>query len=692
MKLIIAEKPSVAQTISKVTKSFTRHDGYTDGGGYIVSWCYGHLVSLDTDSMTGQDKTWSLSNLPIIPSSWSFKTTGETSGKQLRLLKSLEERKDVESVVCATDAGREGELIFRLVYSYTKMKKPIERLWTSSLEESAIKEGLENLEKGEKYIPLTNAAYARMEADWIVGINATRLYTTEYRGNGVLNVGRVQTPTLNMVVERQKEIDNFTLKSTYVVKALFPTWNVESNPFNSEEEALMLLEKCKGKTLKVKSVTREEKKQFPPLLYSLNTLQQDANRIYSFSAQKTLDIAQKLYEEKLITYPRTDSTYITHDMIPLFVYIGKSVRDEVAPSHQLINPGRLSNDKKVTDHSALLVTKTWINTRNSKEQTLSNDERKIISLIENRILASLSTPYMYEEQKVEADCEGVTFKATGRKELSEGFKWVERELLKSKNKSTTQTIPDDVKKGDTLNPKDWKTEKRDSKPASPYTEATLLAAMDKAGSEDAPEDAERKGLGTSATRAGIIENLISNGFMIRVKGKKGSKEHLEPTDKGKFLTSIVNERLKNPKTTAEWEWRLKGIEKNEDSISSFIKDIEDEISSLIEDGKKNAPVDVIHAASNSHLIGKCPVCGKNIKEGKTNFYCENRDCNFVIWKNASFHPKHEISEEEVKKLLNGSAIPMQIWSQKKNKAYDAFVTLKKGRVTDSSGYLEINFQ
>lgn len=683
MKLIIAEKPSVAQTIAKVTGSFLHHDGYNEGGGYLVSWCYGHLVTLDTDSMTG--KKWDLDSIPLIPQKWLYKDTGEHSKGQLRILKSLEERKNVESVVCATDAGREGELIFRLVYSYLKFTKPILRLWTSSLEESAIKEGLDNLRNGNEFELLSKAAYARQEADWIVGINATRLYTGLNREKGLLNVGRVQTPTLNMIVQRGEEIRSFKVSSSYVVKAVIDTFSMESENFEKEEDAQTLLSKCKGKNISIKNIERNEKKVAPPLLYSLNTLQMDANKTFGFSAQKTLDLMQNLYEKKLVTYPRTDSQYITEDMIGSFFSLGKEIAKTLSPEREPVNPNRLADNSKVSDHSAILVTKTWLAKRN--DESVTPDGKKIIDLIERRILSSLSPWYVYEEEKITGECENTTFKGTGRKEKEEGFKWVERELPLSTKKSDKkeEIIPNTINRGSIVTPSLWSKEKRDTKPKSYYTEATLLAAMDKAGSEDAPEDAERKGLGTSATRAAIIENLISNEFVQRVKGK--GKEHLEATEKGEFLISIVDPVLKDPKTTADWEWKLKGIEKGKEELDTFIGGIGDEISSLITKSKAEHPA---LPKKEKEVIAACPLCKSNILENKAAYYCENKECNFIIWKTAKLYRNDMITKNKVKMFLDGEEVSMKIYSEKNGKDFDANMKLKKGKQKDGN-YLELIF-
>ena len=567
MKLVLAEKPSVAQSIAKVIGAVSRKDGYLEGNGYIVSWCVGHLVELaEPETYDEKYKKWTYDDLPIMPSKWKYEVSSVTR-KQFGVLKNLMKREDVDCLVCATDAGREGELIFRLVYHQCHCTKPFERLWISSMEDRAIKDGFENLKPSSAYDRLYEAALCRERADWLVGINATRLFSCLYKQS--LNVGRVMTPTLAMTVQREAAISAFKEESFYTVEVGCEGFTAISERYQEKEEAEADRKKCEANgTIEVIKVQTKEKSEKAPALYDLTSLQRDSNRLLGYTAKQTLDYAQSLYEKKLITYPRTDSRFITEDMenglSELLETTQKFINKELAE----VETKQIINNKKVTDHHAILPTKEIAGTNVSE---LPNGELAILNLICQRLLVSVSKPHIFEETTVELACGSLPFKAKGKTVLSKGWK-----VLNPKEEKEKNQIPK-LCDGDVLNIQKVEVKEGKTSPPKHFTEDTLLKAMEIAGSDALDKDTfvERKGLGTPATRAGIIENLIYKGFVER------DKKNLIATHKGINLVTIVSDTFKSAKTTAEWEMKLSDIASGKASKDEFLKGIEKEIRDTI---------------------------------------------------------------------------------------------------------------
>lgn len=661
--LVIAEKPSVGMTIAKALGVNEKKKGYVEGDRYIVSWCMGHLLELTPEPLP---KEWNFSTLPIIPKDWSYsEKPSEASRIQLHVLMKLMAKPDVSSLVCATDAGREGELIFRIVYNYAKCRKPFQRLWVSSLEEEAIREGFRNLKPSRDFDNLYESALARSRADWLVGINGTRLYTIGYGRSlgggktGTFSVGRVQTPTLNMIVEKQKEIDGFKVTKQWAVVKDFGEWQLESVKFRSEEEARACLDDTHEKPVTITHMERLKKKNSAPKLYSLTTLQQDANRRYGFPAKKTLDIMQGLYEKKMISYPRTDSNYITADMERTFSAIVTRLAEKRFPSFSYHGCRQVVNDAKVTDHYAVIVTANYV--RNGMGAQFSDDERKILKLVETRVLASVASPYLYEKTEVEGESEGYAFSGSGSREIDAGWRKIERELLGTKTYEG-MLFPSDIAEGGQYSPVKSTMVNRDTRPPRPYTEETLLGAMDRAGTEDMPEDAERKGLGTSATRAGIIERLITVGYVERQKAKDVT--YLIPTEKGKSMIAYIDEKLKSPKLTADWEWRLKDIEKGKEDEKTFCKAIEEDVERLVESESERLGKAVMERPDETAVIGSCPYCGSPFVEKRLLGECLNEKCRMMLFKKNIQLRGHVITSDEMKRLIGGEKVNMRL--QKKD--------------------------
>jgi len=575
MKLVIAEKPSVGQGLAGVLGAKKRMDGYFEGNGYIVSWCIGHLIGLaDAEVYDSKYSKWSRENLPIIPVEWKF-VVFNNKKKQFHILKRLMQRKDVESVICATDAGREGELIFRFVYDMAECKKPIKRLWISSMETSAIKQGFENLKDGRDYDSLYNSALCRAKADWLVGINATRLFTTYY--NKKYNIGRVQTPTLAMIVERQDKIVGFKKEKYYMVKLKMGDIEAHSEHIKELSKAKEIQAACDKRQAVCVSVESEKKSLSPPKLFDLTSLQREANRLFGYTAQQTLDAAQKLYESKLITYPRTDSRYITSDMAASASNLSTSIIESInASGLTTIDVKQIVNDSKVTDHHAIIPTMEYMS---FDERKLSDKELNVLLLIVYRFAMSTGEKYEYNAVTATFECNGNKFKTSGKKTVAFGWKAIDllfRPALNLKileEKDALPEISDDMQ----FDGVSAAVTEHTTQPPKPFTEDSLLSAMERAGAEETNDDAERKGLGTPATRAATIEKLVSSGFVKR-KGKQ-----LLPTDTGISLIQIVPEELKSPLLTAEWENTLALIAKGESSADDFMSGIEKSVRQLIAD-------------------------------------------------------------------------------------------------------------
>ena len=675
MKLVIAEKPSVARSIAGVIGATEKHDGYLQGNGYLVSWCIGHLVSFaDAGRYDERFKKWRYEDLPILPEMWQYIIPDEKK-QQFDILRSLMERPDVTSLICATDAGREGELIFRFVYQMASCKKPFKRLWISSMEDSAIRDGFAHLKPGTDYDPLYQSALCRAKADWLVGINATRLFSVLY--HKTLTVGRVQTPTLNLLVERDAKITNFKKEKYHIVYIGVGDADAVSSRFSDAGEANTVKAACAGAQAVCASVTREKKTEQPPKLYDLTTLQREANRLFGFTAKQTLDYAQTLYEKKLLTYPRTDSQYLTDDMLPVAENLVSGLWELVPFAKGLnISPqfDRILNSKKVSDHHAIIPTAEFVK---QSFDGLAESDRKLLSLICCKVLCAVAGPYVYEAVTATFTCAGKEFTAKGRTVLSPGWKEIDRRFrssLKTASDEDAETVRElpELKEGQTFADVAASVTEHFTTPPKPYTEDTLLSAMERAGAEDMPEDAERKGLGTPATRAAILEKLVQMGFIQR-KGKQ-----LIPTKDGINLAVVLPEALTSPQLTAEWESRLTEIAKGQADPDEFMAGIEamtrelvETYSCISEDKQKLFQAERV-------AIGTCPCCGEAVYEGKKNYYCGNRACQFVMWKNDRFfEERRKMFTPKIAAALlkDGKAKVKGLYSMKTGKTYDGTVLL-----------------
>ena len=671
MKLVLAEKPSVAMSLSKVIGADQRGDGYMEGNGYLVSWCVGHLVELSQpEAYDEKYAKWKYDDLPILPEHWQYQVSASTK-KQFGILKKLMQRKDVESLICATDAGREGELIFRLVYHQCGCKKPVERLWISSMEDSAIREGFQKLRPGTEYDALYEAALCRERADWMVGINASRLFSCLY--NQPLAVGRVMTPVLAMTVVREAAIAAFVPEKFYtVVLTLAEGGTASSKRFAQKADAELLLSKCRKEgRVTVQKMERKEKSENPPQLYDLTALQRDANRLLGFTAQQTLDYAQSLYEKRLITYPRTDSRFLTEDMaasLPgLVTDTGKAFAVEEPLS---IHVQQVIDGSKVTDHHALLPTKSMAQ---ADLAALPAGERNVLRLIAARLLCAVGEPYCYAETTLTTICAGEEFTAKGKVVLSEGWKAVERKMLgELLGKQKEVAALPDVQEQSQCSVAGAELKEGQTSPPKPYTEDTLLSAMQAAGADSMPEGVERQGIGTPATRAATIEKLVQKGFLER-KGTKKTKVLL-PTDKGKALITVMPEEIQSPEMTADWETKLLQIERGEMEPSEFMTEINTMITELVKNTemKKGA-----NALMKNKIIGVCPNCGANVVEREKGWFCESNPCRFVLWKDNAFFKRlgKRLDGRMADKLLRDGRVRLKDCKSAKGKTYNATVLL-----------------
>lgn len=674
-KLVITEKPSVAQSIAKVLSATKRCNGYLEGNGYLVSWCVGHLVELaPPDHYDERYKKWKKEDLPILPANWRYTVSSGTK-KQFNILKELMNRDDVDSLICATDAGREGELIFRLVYHQCRCRKPFERLWISSMEDSAIRDGFRHLKPGTEYDALYKAALCRERSDWIVGINATRLFSVLY-GN-TLNVGRVMSPTLALTVMREAAIAAFISEPFYTVKIQMDGFTASSERIKLKGEAEKLAADCKEASAAVTKVERKNRKEKPPLLYDLTTLQREANKIMGYTAQQTLDYTQSLYEKKMVTYPRTDSRYLTEDMAAMIPDLVQktakkfSFSDEAVP----VQAGQVINNKKVTDHHAIIPTKTAAETDLS---ALPAGEQAVLELIARRLVCAVGIPCESDETAVELSCAGSVFKAKGSIVTEPGWKAFisGTESGKEDKEEDASSIPD-VQNGIELTVREAVCKEGKTVPPKHYTEATLLQAMENADAEEMPEDAERKGLGTPATRAGIIEKLVRTGFLERTGNKK--TKYLIPTQKGTALVTILPEQIQSASMTAEWEEKLLEIERGKYSGDAFMGEIEAMISDLVKNYQIVPDAEILMQKQKSQEIGKCPVCGNDVIEGAKGWFCANRSCPFALWKQNryfdSIGKKLTVSVAE-KLLANGKVRMKGCKSAKTGKTFDVVLILE----------------
>lgn len=651
-----------------------RQDGYLEGSGYIVSWCIGHLVELAPPSTYDEKYVkWNVADLPILPQRWQYLVSASTK-KQFGILKKLMHRADVESIICATDAGREGELIFRLVYEQAGCKKPVSRLWLSSMEDNAIREGFANLKPSTEYDALYQAALCRERADWMVGINCSRLFSCLY--GRPLAVGRVMTPTLAMTVEREAAIAAFVPEKFYTVALELTSGFVASSRRISEKDAAeKLLAECRKEMVStIQKITRKEKSENPPPLYDLTTLQRDANRLLGYSAHQTLKYAQSLYEKKLTTYPRTDSCYIADEDEEMleelaeemehFLGITPEDMDDAAPRTR-----RTVNREKVTDHHAILPTRSMLQT---DLDALPKGERNILKLIIARTLMAVSKPFRYLETLLTTECAGEEFTAKGKEILEEGWKAVEHKVLAdilNRKKEFTALPPVEESECGILHAE---LKGGQTSPPKHYTEDTLLHSMETASAESMPEDAERQGIGTPATRAATIEKLVQKGFLER-KGDKKTKVLL-PTDKGKALITVMPEEIQSADMTADWETKLLRVERGEMEPETFMTEINDMISSLV---NTTEAVKGASALMKNKVIGICPNCGKSVVEREKGYFCENRECRFVLWKDNAFFKRlgKRMDAHVADKLLRDGRVRLKDCRSAKGKTYNATVLL-----------------
>lgn len=651
--LVIAEKPSVARDIAKVLKANQKGDGCLIGENYVVSWAVGHLVTLaEPEDYDEKYKKWNFSTLPILPEEMKLKAIQQTRS-QLKVLHKWMNSAEIDSLICATDSGREGELIFRYIYEITNCKKPFERLWISSMTEEAIKEGFATLKDGREYDLLYTSAKCRSEADWLVGMNATRAYTLRY--DALLSIGRVQTPTLALIVNKQKEIDAFVAEDYFEVQADFGGYTgmwidqEEHTRIEKEETAKAIVHKVSGKQAVITKVEKEEKKTPPPLLYDLTELQRDCNKKFGFSAKKTLDIAQSLYEKrKMITYPRTDSRYLSDDMKGKVHNTLRRLNEvvEYQPYTQPLSGNisftkRIIDNSKVTDHHAIIPTDGKL-----RVDSLTEEEKKVFSLVAARFLAVFYPYYRYETTKVYAMAEQEQFLSKGTVVLEEGWQAVEKALVpatatkKKKKDEEEQKLPA-LTEGEQRKIEKAAVQKKKTKPPTPYTERSLLSAMENAGrfveDEALKEQMKDSGLGTPATRAAIIERLLTVGYIVR-KGK-----NLIPTEKGMKLIEVVPIEMSSPQTTGKWEKGLSSISKGKMTEERFMASIRRYVQFLIQDAASGRRADVVFPAEQirgkkrkNNAFGKCPVCGRDILENTKSFYCAGwkNGCKFSLWKDS----------------------------------------------------------
>ena len=681
--LVIAEKPSVAQSYAKNLSAYKREDGYLEGESCIVSWCLGHLAEYaQPEEYDPKYEKWQFDDLPILPEAWKLKVSKDKK-KQFDVLKGLMNRSDVEYLVNGCDAGREGELIFQRVYVLAGCRKPVKRLWISSMEDAAIQKGFQTMKSEEEYKNLCMAAVCRAQADWLIGMNGTRAYTTRYFKR--LVVGRVQTPTLAMLAERQERIEHFQKEAFYKVALTDGKLTVVSENIANEEAADLLAALCNGSTAVVTQMKKERKKSFPPKLYDLTSLQREANRYFGYTAKHTLDMLQELYEEKLVTYPRTDSQFVTEDMKDsVEELVGKmpvllSFVDYGQLGHGI---KRVINNAKVSDHHAILPTKEVVE---KGIADLPADKKNLMMLICQQLVQATGEEYLYEQTDITVKCQEHDFKARGKIPVQMGFKEVEKAFkqlcvkagpVEEKEKETS--IPAGYEEGMRLFPVKAEKTTHYTSPPKPFNEDTLLAAMETAGNKEFDSETEKKGLGTPATRASIIEKLVSSGYAQR-KGKQ-----ILPSTEGKELVKVMPEYLKSAVMTAEWENQLLLMEKGEITDTQFMGEITSLVRKILEVCREIPEEERRRFQTAREVIGKCPVCGCDVFEGKQNFYCSNRQCDFALWKENRFLGSMEknLDKKMARELLNKACTHVKgLYSKKKDMKFDAdlLLTLEDGK-------------
>ena len=681
--LVIAEKPSVAQSYAKNLSAYKREDGYLEGESCIVSWCLGHLAEYAQPEEYDQKyEKWQFDDLPILPETWKLKVSKDKK-KQFEVIKTLMNRSDVEYLVNGCDAGREGELIFQRVYDLAGCRKPVKRLWISSMEDAAIQKGFQTMKSEEEYKNLCMAAVCRAQADWLIGMNGTRAHTTRYFKR--LVVGRVQTPTLAMLAERQERIEHFQKEAFYKVALTDGKLTVVSENIANEEAADLLAALCNGSTAVVTQMKKERKKSFPPKLYDLTSLQREANRYFGYTAKRTLDMLQELYEEKLVTYPRTDSQFVTEDM--------KDSVEELVGKMPVLLPfvdygqlghgvKRVINNAKVSDHHAILPTKEAVEKGISD---LPSDKKNLMMLICQQLVQATGEEYLYEQTDITVKCQEQDFKARGKIPVQMGFKEVEKafkqlcvkaEPVEGKEKETS--IPAGYEEGMRIFPVKAEKTTHYTSPPKPFNEDTLLAAMETAGNKEFDSETEKKGLGTPATRASIIEKLVSSGYAQR-KGKQ-----ILPSTEGKELVKVMPEYLKSAVMTAEWENQLLMMEKGQITDTQFMGEITSLVRKILEVCREIPEEERRRFQTAREVIGKCPVCGCDVFEGKQNFYCSNRQCDFALWKENRFLGSMEknLDKKMARELLDKACTHVKgLYSKKKDMKFDAdlLLTLEDGK-------------
>jgi len=664
LKFVISEKPSVAQSIAAVIGAKQRGSGYLEGGGYLVSWCLGHLAEMaEADAYDARYAKWRHEDLPILPENWQF-TVGKDKRKQFDILRTLMRRDDVDEIINACDAGREGELIFRTVYCMAGCAKPMKRLWISSMEDEAIRQGFADLKPGRDYDGLHQSALCRSKADWLVGINATRLFSVLY--HRTLNVGRVMSPTLALIVQREAEISAFQPEPFYTVNLDCGGFTATGDKLKAKPEAEAVAAACKGKAAIVKAVERKEKSEKPPALYDLTTLQRDANRLLGYTAQQTLDYLQSLYEKKLCTYPRTDSRFLTNDMeatVPALASVAAAICGVDRP--EKLNAGQVCDSAKVSDHHAVVPT---LSAEKTDISALPAGEHEILRLVSRQLLCAVSDPHQYAETVVTLDCGGYDFTDKGKTVIVPGWKAYVQE-------QSDKPLPE-LEEGQSISVVAVAVKEGKSSPPKHYTEDSLLSAMETAGAKEMPEDAERKGLGTPATRAAILEKLVTTGFVERKNAKKTVS--LIPSQVGVSLVTVLPKQLQSPLLTAEWENRLKQVERGELEPNAFMDGIAGMLRELVKTYTPVKGAEVLFP-SGREIVGKCPRCGSDVTESKKGFFCENNDCRFGLWKDNKFFAlkKKTLTKSVAVSLLkDGRAKLTGCYSEKTGKTYDATVILE----------------
>lgn len=682
--LIIAEKKDVGEKISKVLGTFEMKKNYLENEEYVISWCRGHLIeNAMPEDYDESLKVWNLDTLPFIPSTWKTKII-ESAKSQFYTVKELMNRSDINVIVNATDNGREGELIFALVYEYIHCQKPVKRLWISSQEDHVVREGMANLLDGSDKRLLLESAKCRSRADFLVGINFTRLFTKKYGNYTTLNVGRVQSPTINMICKRDKEIANFIPKDYYVVKLILDGFEAFLR-FDDKNIAEQFKNSHIGLNAVIRQIETKDNTKKAPQLYDLTALQKVANKSFGYSAQQTLDIVQKLYENKLMTYPRTDSKYVGSAQQELMTSLVQSLQDiqpvPLNEDYQLanINIMNVIDDSKVTDHHALLVTQTGIK---HDWTLLTESERNIMTLVAYQMLIATYSPYHYQSTKVIIELDEYEFETKTQNLVDLGYRGLElkrQDILKLKKKDKEEILLPRLSENQMLPVQDIQVESKKTTPPSRYTEATLLEAMENCQIEDDKElnnILKDKGLGRSATRANIIESIIKGGFVKR------EKNQLFATEKSHLLMSILPQIITDPKMTAEWEEKLDQIERGELSSSQFMREIEFFVKKIVEDEKSSeATFQFENVKPQKEEIGKCPKCKNSVYESDKNFYCSNKECNFTLWKEDKFFMSQskKLTKTVAKSLLNkGEVLVKGLKSQKSGKTYDAIIKMELG--------------